>query len=756
MFGMNLGSLVVHLRADSTQFHAALSRAEVRLTKMATKMQAVGRKMMLGVTAPLTILGGLAVKTFADFDDAMTKSVAIMSGITPEIRKQMEDTVRAQVKRGSVTSLKDLASAYFYLASAGMDAHQSMKALPVVERFATAGAFDMATATDLLTDAQSALGLSSKDAEKNMKGMLRVSDALVKANTMANATVQEFSEALTNDAAAAINQYNMDLKEGIAILAVYADKGKKGNVAGSMMGRMTRLLIKAINDNGGAFKKLNIDVEEFATTGKNVIKIIKGITRATEGMGPAQKAATLDTLGFQARVQQTIMPLLGATDQMRDYQRQMDEMGGITKRVADKQLTSFSSRMKIFKNRVSLAAETLGRALAPAVEAMAGAIQRLTQWFDGLNKTTQKWVATGMVVLAVIGPLALGFGLVAKGVSLLIKGVLLLKTILSPMVIGVAAVVVVVWALADAFIGADLGMWNWFKNMKTITGEKLGTFWEKVFHSIWGALQDFYYGWKITWENIKHFASDVGHGIWDVLQTVWYGIERGFLFVKNNIARGLLWLLEMALDVMDAVDITGAHTDRIEGARGVLVAWQEGLDLAEGQAALDFSKKMKEIGVEKTKRQREYEQSIMGLMEEEDRRIKTWETRMADLEHKAFLEKLPDVLKEKPPGVGVQPVIPSVADKVLDDVQKAAEGLANVLPTVPEMIEEMTEGVATGMDFEMPPQQMDFRQMSLRRFGLKPVSATRTKKQEVEDKVVANRLDGILEELQKKTAAVLG
>jgi hypothetical protein len=79
-----------------------------------------------------------------------------------------------------------------------LDAEASIAALPRVAQFAQAGMFDMSRATDLLTDAQSALGLTIRDdAVKNMENMIKVSDVLVRANTLSNATVEQFSTSLT-------------------------------------------------------------------------------------------------------------------------------------------------------------------------------------------------------------------------------------------------------------------------------------------------------------------------------------------------------------------------------------------------------------------------------------------------------------------------------------------------------------------------------------------------------------------------------
>src|SRR6056297_3127858 len=107
--------------------------------------------------------------------------------------------------------------------------------MPQVAKFAQAGMFDMATATDIATDAQSALGLTSEDAAENLDNLTRVTDVFVKANTLANTSVQQISEALTNKAGAALRVVNKDVEEGAAVLALFADQGVKGADAGEKL-----------------------------------------------------------------------------------------------------------------------------------------------------------------------------------------------------------------------------------------------------------------------------------------------------------------------------------------------------------------------------------------------------------------------------------------------------------------------------------------------------------------------------------------
>ena len=180
--GTEVERLIVRLIGDSTSYEKMLRRAQGLTKATAAKMKAIGTRMSLAVTAPIVGLGALATREFASFDKAMTESTSIMK-VTEEQIKSMRETALS-LSGQAVQGPTELARAYFFLASAGKNAEQSMALLPQLTQFATAGAFDLATATDLLTDAQSALGLSSKDVARDTENLTRVSDVLVKANTL--------------------------------------------------------------------------------------------------------------------------------------------------------------------------------------------------------------------------------------------------------------------------------------------------------------------------------------------------------------------------------------------------------------------------------------------------------------------------------------------------------------------------------------------------------------------------------------------
>jgi TP901 family phage tail tape measure protein len=349
-----------------------------------SKLAGLAKKAALAGVAVGTAFAAQGVRGFLEFDDKMTQSIAIMDNVSGPMRKKMEDAAR-EVAKTTRFSAAEAAEAYYFLASAGMDAEQSIAAMPQVAKFAQAGMFDLATATDLATDAQSALGLSVDDPAQNLENLTRVTDVLVKANTLANASVEEFSESLTQKAGAALRNVNKDIEEGVAVLAVFADQGIKGNRAGTLLQNTLDGLANNAIRNSGAFDQLGISVFDSDGNMRNLAHIVADMEDAFSGMSDEQLQATLTGLGFNKQSLDGIKALLGNSEALEEYERELRNAGGTAEMVAERQLESFAAKLDLLKSRIADVGLTvgeflvnalfsLGESLAPIADRVAGFI----------------------------------------------------------------------------------------------------------------------------------------------------------------------------------------------------------------------------------------------------------------------------------------------------------------------------------------------------------------------------------------------
>lgn len=339
-----------------------------------SKLSGIVKGAGLAFATALAVGIGKATKQFVEFEDALNQSLAIMDTTIAEQEKM------AQAARDVATSTRisatESAESFFFLASAGLDAEQSIAALPQVAKFAQAGMFDMSTATDLATDAQSALGLTVKDAQQNLENLTRVTDVLVKANTLANASVQQFSEALTTKAGAALKVVNKDIEEGVAVLAAFADRGVKGAEAGDKLNQILRDIPRATAKNSEAFQALGLNMFDTEGNMKNVADIIEELDAVLGPMSDEMKAATLDQLGLNRGVADAVKILSGAGDQIREYEQALRDSGGTTEQVADVQIQSLAAQAEIMKNKFNELGLLIVNQLSPALEGAIGLVDR--------------------------------------------------------------------------------------------------------------------------------------------------------------------------------------------------------------------------------------------------------------------------------------------------------------------------------------------------------------------------------------------
>lgn len=354
-------------------------------------------KVAAGVAAAAAVaVGAIAIesiKKFTEFDSKLNQSIAIMGDVSDAMRNDMADAAR-QVALETTFAADEAAEAFFFLASAGLDAASSISAMPQVAKFAQAGMFDMATATDLLTDAQSALGLSVRgDANANLENMIKLSDTLVRANTLANASVQQFSEALTNKAAGSMRALGIELETGVAVLATFADQGIKGSQAGTTFNAMIRGLTNGVLKNSDAFEKYNIEVFDSEGNFNNLADIVSQMETAFGGMSKEQTRASLTSLGFTEETLAGTIALLGNSDAIKNYENELRSAAGFTDQVAKKQLLTPTAQFALLRSAMENVALEIGSVLAPALGGMAGLLAPLiTDLLPGITNVLENHV----------------------------------------------------------------------------------------------------------------------------------------------------------------------------------------------------------------------------------------------------------------------------------------------------------------------------------------------------------------------------
>ena len=333
------------------------------------KFSKIATGIAAGATAAVTGIAVAGIREFAKFDSALNQSIAIMGDVSDTLRDDMAATAR-EVAKETTFSAEQAAEAYFFLASAGLDAEQSIAAMPQVAKFAQAGMFDMALATDLATDAQSALGLTVDDAQQNLENLTRITDVFVKANTLANTSVEQLAVAFTTKAGTALKTVGKEVEEGAAALAVFADQGIKGERAGTLLTNTIFGLTDIMKKAPDEAKRLGLEIFDAEGQMKSFADISANLTEILGPMSTEQQVATLANLGFTKQAREGTLALIGQSEALSEYEAELRGAGGTAQQVAENQLETFSAQLELAKSRVADVGLEIGSSLMPSVMAM--------------------------------------------------------------------------------------------------------------------------------------------------------------------------------------------------------------------------------------------------------------------------------------------------------------------------------------------------------------------------------------------------
>lgn len=265
-------------------------------------------KVLQGATAGVTALGAAAIKVGSDFEAGMSQVQAI-SGASGEDLEKLKNKAK---EMGATTkfSATESAEALNYMAMAGWKTEDMLGGLEGVMNLAAASGEDLATASDIVTDAMTALGMQANKAG-------HFSDVLAAAASNANTSVGGMGETFKY-AGAMAGTLGYSVEDVALATGLMANAGIKGTMAGTSLNSiMTRL---STNTNGArdAIEELGVAFFNEDGSARNLTDVMTELREATADMTTEQKANFANTVaGMEA--QKGLSAILNATED--DYNK---------------------------------------------------------------------------------------------------------------------------------------------------------------------------------------------------------------------------------------------------------------------------------------------------------------------------------------------------------------------------------------------------------------------------------------------------
>ena len=301
--------------------------------------------------AAVGAMGVAAINTGREFEGAMSQVAATMliDKTTAEGQKAFETLENAARECGASTafSATEAAEALNYLALAGYAAAKAATALPTVLKLAGAGAMDLASASDMVTDSMSALGIEATEAN-----LTQFSDQLAQTASKANTSVAQLGEAIltVGGTAKGLAGGTTELNTALGILA---DNGLKGAEGGTHLRNIILSLQNPTDKAADALKGLGVDVYDAQGNMRGLNDVFKDLQGAMDGMSSAQKDNILSTLFNKTDLTAANAMLSNCTDRFDELSAAVENSAGACENMYAIQLDNLNGDIDILKSGLS-------------------------------------------------------------------------------------------------------------------------------------------------------------------------------------------------------------------------------------------------------------------------------------------------------------------------------------------------------------------------------------------------------------------
>ena len=422
------------LKLDKKDFDAGLKDAEKSSSSFGSKLGqglssalGVGIKAIGAATAAVTGLGATAVAVGSSFDAAMGSVAATAGKSVDELNETIGEVDTAYghfsgtlrdfalyMGQNTTFSATQAANALNYMALAGYNTQQSMEMLPSVLSMAAAGGMDLALASDMITDTQSALGLSFERTGQMV-------NEFAKAASTGNTSVEQLGEAMlrVGGLGAELNGGFITLADGtqaevdnvqeleIAFTAM-ANAGIKGSEAGTHMRNMLLKLASPTDDGAAAFEALGVSIFDSEGKMRSLGAIMEDLGTGLNSLTQADKLQAISDI-FNTRDTAAAEALMNAMAQDWDHIGEaILNADGAADEMSKTKLNNLAGDITLFRSALETAQITINDKLSPSlrdfVQLGTSGLQHITDAFsnsglDGAMDAFGDFLSDGITIV---------------------------------------------------------------------------------------------------------------------------------------------------------------------------------------------------------------------------------------------------------------------------------------------------------------------------------------------------------------------
>lgn len=549
-----LGSQMQAAGAHIKEVGNNISELGEKITGVGDKVSALGGKMTATITMPVVAGGTAAVKEATDYSSALAK----LSTIADTTQTPIDDLDSSIMALSDSTGMgaAEIAEASYQAISAGQSTKDAVGFVEQANVLARAGFTSMSTATDTLTTALNAYGLSADQVSS-------VSDKLITTQNLGKTTVDELGASMGKVIPTAA-MYGVNLDQLSAAYITTTKNGIGTAESTTYINGMLNELGKSGSTTSDILKeKTGKSFSELMNSGYNLSDVLQIVQDEADSSGKS----LADMFGSQEAAK-AAATIIQHTNDFTGAIKELESSTGTAQKAFDTlEASDPSIQFEKTKTAIQNCAISIGQILMPIVQQIAGKIQELVQKFRDLDPETQQQIVMIAAIAAAIGPLIVIIGTLISSVgkiitfggqivslvgsittwmgtaSTFITGTMIpaitgVVTAIGPFLLIAAAVIAVITAIIvviknwDAIVEVAQFVWESFCEKVS----QLVTAFKEFFTSAFQAIGSFFTGiWNgivsvatNAWSSIRNVFSTVGSFFTGIFQQAWNGITNIF------------------------------------------------------------------------------------------------------------------------------------------------------------------------------------------------------------------------------------
>lgn len=306
---MNILTLTAKLVLDKSDYEAGLAslgdaadteKSQSGLTKLGTKAAQIAAKAFNAAFHAAIDFGKDVLRTGMDFDTAMAKVMAKLDASGQADR--FEEIRNRAVELGKTTKFtaQEVSEGFYYMAIAGWDADEMLAGISGMLQLAAASGTDLGRASDIVTDAMTAFGMTADEAGHFV-------DVLAAAAANSNTTVDKMGESFKYVAPIA-GTFGYTIDDVSVGLGLLANQGIKSGRAGTSLVRIMSNLVNPSEKAANAMEALGVSlfdadgrVMPFADTMRTLRNVFQSSEFSPQELGIMDYVSAMEDLNEQLK-----------------------------------------------------------------------------------------------------------------------------------------------------------------------------------------------------------------------------------------------------------------------------------------------------------------------------------------------------------------------------------------------------------------------------------------------------------------------